>query len=129
MAITRVCLFLLVIIGSFSLIRARMGSSFPPLLHTFSALKSCKFDRIYQFGDSISDTGNLILEPMGAAFPYGRLPYGESFFENATGRCSDGMLMIDYIGMNHEAPPNPHNFFRFCRLNQSSNFSMLNYFI
>ncbi|KAM7478632.1 hypothetical protein LguiA_026845 [Lonicera macranthoides] len=97
MVTTRVCLFLVVIIGSFSLTRARMGSSFPPLLHTFSTLNSCNFDKIYQLGDSLSDTGNLILEPIGGATPFGSLPYGESFFENATGRCSDGMLMIDYI--------------------------------
>ncbi|KAK6133048.1 hypothetical protein DH2020_033203 [Rehmannia glutinosa] len=63
-------------------------------------LKICKFDRIYQLGDSISDTGNLIREvPIGASTGYARLPYGESFFKNATGRCSDGLLMIDYIAM------------------------------
>ncbi|KAM7481953.1 hypothetical protein LguiB_006536 [Lonicera macranthoides] len=81
-----------------------MGSSFPPLLRTFSTLKSCNFDQIYQLGDSISDTGNLILEPRGAATPFGSLLYGESFFRNATGRCSDGMLMIDYIAMVSSLP-------------------------
>ncbi|KAI3456788.1 hypothetical protein Pfo_013451 [Paulownia fortunei] len=63
-------------------------------------LKICKFDQIYQLGDSISDTGNLIREvPMGAATAFARLPYGETFFKNATGRCSNGLLMIDYIAM------------------------------
>ncbi|KAK4439687.1 GDSL esterase/lipase [Sesamum alatum] len=63
-------------------------------------LKICKFDQIYQLGDSISDTGNLIREvPIGAATPFARLPYGETFFKNATGRCSNGLLMIDYIAM------------------------------
>ncbi|KAM7481951.1 hypothetical protein LguiB_006534 [Lonicera macranthoides] len=105
MAPTRVCLFLVVVIGSFYLIRTGMGSSFPPLLlRTFSTLKSCNFDQIYQLGDSISDTGNLILEPGGAATPFGSLPYGESFFRNATGRCSDGMLMIDYIAIASGLP-------------------------
>ncbi|KAL2245071.1 UNVERIFIED_CONTAM: Acetylajmalan esterase [Sesamum indicum] len=62
-------------------------------------LKICKFDQIYQLGDSISDTGNLIREiPIGAATAFARLPYGETFFKNATGRCSNGLLMIDYIG-------------------------------
>ncbi|KAM7481944.1 hypothetical protein LguiB_006527 [Lonicera macranthoides] len=81
-----------------------MGSSFPPLPPTFSTLKSCSFHRIYQLGDSLSDTGNLILEPQGGATPFASLPYGESFFENATGRCSDGMLMIDYIAMASGLP-------------------------
>ncbi|KAL0431810.1 UNVERIFIED_CONTAM: GDSL esterase/lipase [Sesamum radiatum] len=61
-------------------------------------LKICKFDQIYQLGDSISDTGNLIREsPIGSSTPFARLPYGETFFKNATGRCSNGLLMIDYI--------------------------------
>ena len=64
-------------------------------------LKLCHFDSIYQLGDSISDTGNLIRESaFGAASPFARLPYGETFFKNATGRCSNGLLMIDYIGMS-----------------------------
>ncbi|KAK6154488.1 hypothetical protein DH2020_008736 [Rehmannia glutinosa] len=63
-------------------------------------LKICKFDRIYQLGDSISDTGNLIREvPIGASTAFARLPYGQSFFKNATGRCSNGLLMIDFIAM------------------------------
>ncbi|KAM7481945.1 hypothetical protein LguiB_006528 [Lonicera macranthoides] len=104
MATTQVCLFVVVTIGSFSLIQARMGSLFPPLLHAFSTLKSCNFDQIYQLGDSLSDTGNLILEPIGGVTPFGSLPYGESFFENATGRCSNGMLMIDYIALASGLP-------------------------
>lgn len=68
------------------------------LLHCSHAhpLKTCMFDSIYQLGDSFSDTGNLIRE--NPAFPFSRLPYGETFFKNATGRCSNGLLMIDYIG-------------------------------
>ncbi|KAK4398635.1 Acetylajmalan esterase [Sesamum angolense] len=68
-------------------------------------LKICKFDQIYQLGDSISDTGNLIREvPIGAATAFARLPYGETFFKNATGRCSNGLLMIDYIAMDAGLP-------------------------
>ncbi|KAK4386882.1 Acetylajmalan esterase [Sesamum angolense] len=68
-------------------------------------LKICKFDQIYQLGDSISDTGNLIREfPIGPSTPFARLPYGETFFKNATGRCSNGLLMIDYIAMDAGLP-------------------------
>ncbi|KAG5553877.1 hypothetical protein RHGRI_011668 [Rhododendron griersonianum] len=63
-----------------------------------NSLISCCFEKIYNFGDSISDTGNLIRQkPIGAAGACARLPYGETFFKHATGRCSNGRLMIDFI--------------------------------
>ncbi|KAK9705498.1 hypothetical protein RND81_07G061500 [Saponaria officinalis] len=50
---------------------------------------------IYQFGDSLSDTGNLIrIDPFNDCAKW---PYGESFFDKPTGRCSDGLLMIDFF--------------------------------
>lgn len=59
-------------------------------------LKACKFDAIFQFGDSLADTGNLIRE--NPSTPFSHLPYGETFFKKATGRCSNGLLMVDYFG-------------------------------
>ena len=59
----------------------------------------CHFNEIYQLGDSMSDAGNLVREfPVGASINFARPPYGQTFFEEATGRCSNGLLMIDYIG-------------------------------
>ena len=73
---------------------------FQPHPSDANPLKVCHFDQIYQLGDSISDTGNLIREtPIGAATAFAKLPYGETFFKNATGRCSNGLLMIDYLGI------------------------------
>lgn len=60
------------------------------------ALKACKFDSIFQFGDSLADTGNLIRE--NPATPFSHLPYGKTFFNKPTGRCSNGLLMVDYFG-------------------------------
>ncbi|KAI5650646.1 hypothetical protein M9H77_36651 [Catharanthus roseus] len=55
----------------------------------------CPFQQIYQFGDSVSDTGNIAFK---APFtPSSRLPYGETYFRRPTGRCSNGLLMIDFI--------------------------------
>jgi len=69
-----------------------------------------QFEAIYQFGDSLSDTGNLVREgPAGAATPFARLPYGETFFHRPTGRCSDGLLMVDYFG----TPKLPPFFFNY----------------
>ncbi|XP_050273936.1 GDSL esterase/lipase At5g03980-like isoform X2 [Quercus robur] len=59
-----------------------------------NSLKVCKFDGIYNLGDSFSDTGNFIIE--NPAVPSAHFPYGKTF-KKATGRCSNGLLMIDYI--------------------------------
>ncbi|KAG6480284.1 hypothetical protein ZIOFF_063764 [Zingiber officinale] len=50
---------------------------------------SSRYDALFNFGDSMSDTGNVQIST---------LPYGMTFFGNATGRCSDGRLVIDFIG-------------------------------
>lgn len=70
-----------------------------PKFQYYDTLKSYHIDKIYQVGDSTSDTGNLIREnPMGSLSPFARLPYDEMFFKTATGRCLNGLLMIDFIG-------------------------------
>ena len=69
---------------------------FPLLLHGIQAFE---VEAIYQFGDSISDTGNLIRDnAIGAKSNFARLPYGQTFFHKPTGRCSDGLLIVDYFG-------------------------------
>ncbi|XP_074570399.1 GDSL esterase/lipase At1g28580-like [Curcuma longa] len=55
------------------------------LLHPSS---SQRYNALFSFGDSMSDTGNVQIST---------LPYGMTFFGNATGRCSDGRLVIDFI--------------------------------
>ncbi|XP_016438333.2 acetylajmalan esterase 2 [Nicotiana tabacum] len=68
-------------------------------------LINCKFDKIYQLGDSLADTGNCIRERVcGAHTLCARFPYGMNFFQNATGRCSNGMLMIDFIALESGLP-------------------------
>lgn len=86
-----------------------------PQLPDISMLRSCNIDKIYQLGDSLSDTGNHNLEnPFDQC---SKPPYGSSFFENPTGRCSDGLLMIDYIASAAGIPfLNPY-------LNATANFS------
>ncbi|KAJ9189118.1 hypothetical protein P3X46_000449 [Hevea brasiliensis] len=64
-------------------------------------LKRCRFDAIYQLGDSISDTGNSIVEIPQAY--HARFPYGQTI-NKATGRPSDGFLMIDYIAQSAGLP-------------------------
>ncbi|KAH7846436.1 hypothetical protein Vadar_014071 [Vaccinium darrowii] len=85
-----------------SLLLLTLASSFPLLLQpcfsNANSLSNCNFDQILQFGDSMADTGNLIRQkPIGPLTPFARLPYGETFFKRATGRCSNGRLTIDFI--------------------------------
>lgn len=77
-------------------------------LQLVSSLGSHKYESIFNFGDSLSDTGNF-LRSGAMAFPViGKLPYGETFFHHATGRCSDGRLIVDFIaeafGLPHLPP-------------------------
>lgn len=86
-----------------------LASSFLFLLQLYpskgNSLITCNFHKIYQLGDSISDTGNLIRQkPIGASTVYARLPYGETFFKHPTGRCSNGRLMIDFIAQASGLP-------------------------
>ncbi|VAI79275.1 unnamed protein product [Triticum turgidum subsp. durum] len=59
---------------------------------------------IYSLGDSITDTGNLAKEaPPGAFETIKHLPYGVTF-GRPTGRCSDGLLMIDFLAQDMGHP-------------------------
>ncbi|XP_006644439.1 GDSL esterase/lipase At1g28600-like [Oryza brachyantha] len=56
------------------------------------------YPRLFSFGDSLADTGNVAFlsanDPgKSSLWP----PYGETFFHRATGRCSNGRLVIDFI--------------------------------
>ncbi|GJR45811.1 SGNH hydrolase-type esterase domain-containing protein, partial [Tanacetum coccineum] len=57
------------------------------------------YTSIISFGDSLADTGNLkqLASISGQVFPAFLPPYGETFFHEPTGRCSDGRLIIDFL--------------------------------
>ncbi|CAL4984425.1 unnamed protein product [Urochloa decumbens] len=92
---------------------ARRGRlSCPALLILFLLLRAlvepaaaaCSVDAIYSFGDSIADTGNLLREgPVGFFASIGSYPYGQTI-RKPTGRCSDGLLIIDYFAMALNLP-------------------------
>ncbi|KAL8162242.1 hypothetical protein V2J09_013731 [Rumex salicifolius] len=63
-----------------------------------------KLDVIYQFGDSISDTGNFIRMNITSMSACSSLPYGKTYFGLPTGRCSDGLLMVDFIAKQLDLP-------------------------
>lgn len=81
---------------SFTLISSLLVIGLP--LNIWVESKGCSINAIYSFGDSIADTGNLLQEgPVGFFASIGSYPYGESY-KKPTGRCSDGLLIIDYLG-------------------------------
>ncbi|RZR80332.1 hypothetical protein BHM03_00006346 [Ensete ventricosum] len=59
------------------------------LISSFHLSSSQRYKALFNFGDSLSDTGNVVLAG---------LPYGMTYFGRPTGRCSDGRLVIDFIG-------------------------------
>uniref|UniRef100_A0A0D9WTL3 Uncharacterized protein n=1 Tax=Leersia perrieri TaxID=77586 RepID=A0A0D9WTL3_9ORYZ len=71
---------------------------------TDAAGSSSDVTAIYSLGDSITDTGNLIKEaPPGMFETIKHLPYGVTF-GYPTGRCSDGLLMIDFLAQDLGLP-------------------------
>ncbi|KAB5545234.1 hypothetical protein DKX38_013346 [Salix brachista] len=70
---------------------------FSPIM--LAAASSCDFPAIFNFGDSISDTGGL-----SAAFGQAPSPNGETYFHHPAGRYSDGRLVIDFIAESLGVP-------------------------
>lgn len=68
---------------------------------TATAHSKCKFEAIFNFGDSNSDTGGF-----WAVFPPQHGPNGMTFFKKPTGRATDGRLILDFLGWTQLPPPN-----------------------
>jgi len=66
------------------------------LQNVISNANPLSYEALFNFGDSISDTGNAasVLHPM----PNPR-PYGSTYFKHRSRRMSNGRLIIDFIGM------------------------------
>ncbi|KAI3948364.1 hypothetical protein MKW98_013862 [Papaver atlanticum] len=60
------------------------------------------YKSIFSFGDSLADSGNSLYS--GQYTPAAQLPYGETYFHQATGRASDGRLVIDFIAQSIGLP-------------------------
>ncbi|KAF8098270.1 hypothetical protein N665_0270s0039 [Sinapis alba] len=66
--------------------------------------QTLNYESIFNFGDSLSDTGNFLISGDVNSPSIGRPPYGQTFFNRSTGRCSDGRLIIDFIAEANGLP-------------------------
>jgi hypothetical protein len=83
--------------GIFKCLSACLLVSGVLLLNLPPGLCGC-YKRIFSFGDSIIDTGNFVHMSGNGSSRYKELPYGMTFFKNATGRICDGRVLVDFYG-------------------------------
>ncbi|XP_020238609.1 GDSL esterase/lipase At5g45910 [Cajanus cajan] len=74
------------------------------LENVISNVNPLPYEAIFNFGDSISDTGNdaTYYPPMD-----GDSPYGSTYFKHPSGRMSNGRLIIDFIAEAYGLPMLP----------------------
>ncbi|KAL3641784.1 hypothetical protein CASFOL_012599 [Castilleja foliolosa] len=72
---------------------------------TSSQANTCPFQYLYHFGDGVTDVGNSIkVLPWGPSLPAARLPYGQTFPGQPTGRWGDGRIDFDYAAADFGFP-------------------------
>ncbi|KAF7021782.1 hypothetical protein CFC21_034674 [Triticum aestivum] len=62
------------------------------------------YTSMFSFGDSLTDTGNLLVSSPLSFNIVGRFPYGMTYFHRPTGRCSDGRLVVDFLAQAFGLP-------------------------
>ncbi|KAL6615694.1 hypothetical protein ACP70R_037964 [Stipagrostis hirtigluma subsp. patula] len=82
--------------GSLTVAAAAAAAAVLLLVGAEPAGAAC-YPRVFSFGDSLADTGNYRFVYNDSSEPALWPPYGETFFHNATGRFSNGRLVLDFI--------------------------------
>jgi hypothetical protein len=62
-----------------------------------AAAAAQNYSAIFNFGDSITDTGNLCTNGRPSQITFTQPPYGETYFGTPTCRCSDGRVVVDFL--------------------------------
>ncbi|KAF8698204.1 hypothetical protein HU200_035723 [Digitaria exilis] len=69
-----------------------------------AAAAAQKYNAIFNFGDSITDTGNLCTNGKPSQITFTQPPYGETYFGTPTCRCSDGRVIVDFLSSKFGLP-------------------------
>nr|BAX25080.1 putative esterase [Oryza australiensis] len=68
------------------------------------AASAQKYNAVYNFGDSITDTGNLCTNGKPSQITFTQPPYGETYFGSPTCRCCDGRVVVDFLASKFGLP-------------------------
>ncbi|XP_051200095.1 GDSL esterase/lipase At5g45910-like [Lolium perenne] len=66
-----------------------------------------RYNAMFNFGDSLSDTGNICVNKSATAqllLTFANPPYGMTYFGHPTCRCSDGRLVVDFLAQSLGLP-------------------------
>ncbi|KAF7054540.1 hypothetical protein CFC21_062198 [Triticum aestivum] len=74
------------------------------LLAGAASAQAQKYNAVFNFGDSITDTGNLCTSGKPTAITFTQPPYGETYFGTPTCRCSDGRVIVDFLSTKFGVP-------------------------
>nr|CAB3469559.1 unnamed protein product [Digitaria exilis] len=69
-----------------------------------AAVAAQKYNAIFNFGDSITDTGNLCTNGKPSQITFTQPPYGETYFGTPTCRCCDGRVIVDFLSNKFGLP-------------------------
>uniref|UniRef100_A0A0E0A5B6 Esterase n=1 Tax=Oryza glumipatula TaxID=40148 RepID=A0A0E0A5B6_9ORYZ len=69
-----------------------------------AAAAAQKYNAVYNFGDSITDTGNLCTNGRPSQITFTQPPYGETYFGSPTCRCCDGRVVVDFLASKFGLP-------------------------
>ncbi|KAJ4770084.1 GDSL esterase/lipase [Rhynchospora pubera] len=83
-----------------------------------------RYAAIFNFGDSLVDAGNLIVNGTPDYLATAKYPYGMTYFGKPTGRCSDGRLVIDFICQEFGIPLLPPSKAHNADFKQGANFAI-----
>uniref|UniRef100_A0A0D9Y554 Esterase n=1 Tax=Oryza glumipatula TaxID=40148 RepID=A0A0D9Y554_9ORYZ len=83
-----------------------------------------KYAAIFNFGDSLVDAGNLVVDGIPDYLATARLPYGMTYFGYPTGRCSDGRLVVDFIAQEVGLPLLPPSKAKNATFHRGANFAI-----
>ncbi|KAG2594846.1 GDSL esterase/lipase At5g45910-like [Panicum virgatum] len=83
-----------------------------------------EYAAVFNFGDSLTDTGNLCADGIPDYLATARPPYGTTYFGYPTGRVSDGRVVVDFIAQELGLPLLPPSKAKNATFHRGANFAI-----